>query len=147
MVDAASRLATQAMTRIEDGALATGGVDQMAEAMGISSRHLRRVVEAEYGVSPIELAQTQKLLTAKRLLTDTSLPLSKVALASGFASVRRFNALFLERYRMNPTEIRKTGLAKVASDSFVCELAFREPYDWQSILCNRCRKSSTVIWA
>ncbi len=133
-VDAASRLANLAMTRIEDGALSSGGVDELAAAMGISSRHLRRVVEAEYGVTPIELAQTQKLLTAKRLLTDTNLPLSNVALASGFSSVRRFNALFFERYRMNPTEIRKTGVAKVASDSFVCELAFREPYDWSSIL-------------
>jgi len=133
-VDASGRIAALAMSRIEDGALSMGGVDELAQEMGISSRHLRRIIEAEYGVAPIELAQTKKLLTAKLLLTDTNLPLATVALASGFSSIRRFNTLFLERYRMNPTQIRKSGAAKTADDSFVCALAYREPYDWQSIL-------------
>lgn len=133
-VDAVSRLASFAMSRIEDGALSNGSVDHLATEMGISSRHLRRVIEGEYGVSPIELAQTQRLLTAKRLLTDTSLPLTEVALASGFASVRRFNALFLERYRMNPSQLRKSRVNAIKSDVFLCELAFRDTYDWQSIL-------------
>lgn len=133
-VDAVSRLASAAMSRIEDGALSAGTVDDLALEMGISSRHLRRVIESEYGVSPIELAQTQRLLVAKRLLTDTKLPLTEVALASGFASVRRFNALFLERYRMNPSQLRKARDSKSDNESFVCELAFRPPYDWQSML-------------
>lgn len=133
-VDAVSRQAAHAMTRIEEGALADGGVERLASEMGISSRHLRRVIENEYGVAPIELAQTQRLLMAKRLLTDTSLPLTTVALASGFASLRRFNALFLERYRMNPSQLRKEKKIAGTSDSFACELAFRPPYDWSSIL-------------
>jgi AraC family transcriptional regulator, regulatory protein of adaptative response / DNA-3-methyladenine glycosylase II len=133
-VDAVSRLAALAMSRIEDGALSKGSVDQLAEEMGISSRHLRRVIEGEYGVSPVELAQTQRLLVAKRLLTDTSLSFSEIALASGFSSVRRFNALFLERYRMNPSQLRKSRATKIETDTFVCGLAFRDSYDWQSIL-------------
>jgi AraC family transcriptional regulator of adaptative response / DNA-3-methyladenine glycosylase II len=133
-VDATSRLAALAMNRIEDGALSDGSVETLAAEMGISSRHLRRVIEGEYGVTPIELAQTQRLLMAKRLLTDTSLPLTEIALASGFSSVRRFNALFLERYRMNPSQIRKSRASKIETDTIVCELAFRGPYDWQSIL-------------
>jgi AraC family transcriptional regulator of adaptative response / DNA-3-methyladenine glycosylase II len=133
-VDAVSRLAAYAMSRIEDGALSNGNVDELAEEMSITSRHLRRVVENEYGVSPIELAQTQRLLMAKRLLTDTSLPLQTVAIASGFSSVRRFNALFVERYRMNPSQLRKTSAPPSTEDSFVCALSFRAPYDWDSIL-------------
>lgn len=133
-VDAVSRQAAFAMSRIEDGALSNGGVDQLASEMGITSRHLRRVVESEYGVAPIELAQTQRLLMAKRLLTDTNLPLTTVALASGFSSLRRFNALFLERYRMNPSQLRKEKKSETESDTFACELTFRTPYDWNSIL-------------
>ena len=133
-VDAVGRLAALAMSRIEDGALSNGGVDQLSAEMGIGSRHLRRIIEGEYGVSPIELAQTQRLLVAKRLLTDTRLSLTEIALASGFSSVRRFNALFLERYRMNPSQIRKARAAGFDADSFNCELGFRDPYDFQSIL-------------
>jgi AraC family transcriptional regulator, regulatory protein of adaptative response / DNA-3-methyladenine glycosylase II len=133
-VDAVSRQAAFAMSRIEDGALSKGGVDQLAQEMGISGRHLRRVIEGEYGVSPVQLAQTQRLLTAKRLLTDTNLPVSEIALASGFSSVRRFNALFLERYRMNPSKVRKSRAGRIDADSFVCGLAYRDSYDWQSIL-------------
>ena len=135
-MDSFGRLAALAMNRIEDGALSTGTVDDLAADIGISSRHLRRVIESQYGVSPIELAQTHRLLMAKQLLTDSNLPLTEVALASGFASLRRFNALFSERYRMNPSELRKSGRAKdfVDADAIVCHLGYRAPYDWDSIL-------------
>jgi len=84
---------------IEEHALASGSVAELAASLGVSDRHLRRVTEAELGVSPIELAQTQRLLLAKRLLSETSLQLTEIAFASGFGSVRRFNALFKSRYR------------------------------------------------
>ncbi len=106
-VDATSRLAAQIAGRIEDGALTEGSVEDLAADTGISSRHLRRVVETEFGVSPVALAQTQRLLLAKRLLTDTNMAVSEVAAASGFSSLRRFNALFKERYRLNPTQLRR----------------------------------------
>ena len=83
-----------AVNLIENGVLDDGGIEHLAARVGVTSRHLRRIFETEFGVSPIEYAQTQRLLLAKRLLTDTALPVTEVALASGFASVRRFNALF-----------------------------------------------------
>ena len=99
-VDATSRLAQAAASLMEDRALDEAGLDTVAAQLGITDRHLRRAFGAEFGVSPVQFAQTQRLLLAKRLLTDTVLPVTEVAFASGFGSVRRFNALFKQRYRL-----------------------------------------------
>jgi AraC family transcriptional regulator of adaptative response / DNA-3-methyladenine glycosylase II len=134
-VDAKSRLAARAVNRIEDGVLLTDSIEELANELGVTSRHLRRVFESELGVTPVQFAQTQRLLLAKRLLTDTPMPITQVAMASGFASLRRFNALFVERYRLNPSQLRKSVATKaVNSDTFVCQLAFRPPYDWRAML-------------
>jgi AraC family transcriptional regulator of adaptative response / DNA-3-methyladenine glycosylase II len=132
-VDAVNAWARAAVRRIEDGALGEMSLAELALELGISDRHLRRVVQSEYGVSPVELAQTQKLLTAKRLLTDTDLPIGEVALASGFSSVRRFNSLFIERYRLTPSRLRRKGGAS-GRDSIVCEVSYRPPLDWCGLL-------------
>src|SRR5271154_4673359 len=105
-VDAVSRLVGAAIAGIEEHALSSARVGDLAASLGVSDRHLRRVTESELGVSPIELAQTQRLLLAKRLLGETALPVTEIALASGFNSVRRFNALFKERYNLNPRAMR-----------------------------------------
>src|SRR5579885_136775 len=131
--DAVNAWARAAVRRIEDGALSEMSVEELAEDLGISDRHLRRVVQSEYGVSPVELAQTQKLLTAKRLLTDTDLPVGEVALASGFSSIRRFNAVFNERYNLTPTKLRKKGGA-TGRDSIFCEVGYRTPFNWCDLL-------------
>jgi AraC family transcriptional regulator of adaptative response / DNA-3-methyladenine glycosylase II len=135
-VDATARLAQAAVSLIENGILddEDGGVEGLAARMGVTSRHLRRIFDAEFGVSPVEYAQTQRLLLAKRLLTDTALPMTEVALASGFASVRRFNALFKDRYRMPPGRLRKEGTARALPGRLAFELAYRPPYDWASML-------------
>jgi AraC family transcriptional regulator of adaptative response / DNA-3-methyladenine glycosylase II len=135
-IDAASRLAAVAASRIEDGALTDTRVGELARELGVSDRHLRRVFESEFGVSPIELAQTHRLLLAKRLLTDTRLPVIEVAYASGFSSLRRFNALFSARYRLNPTDLRKARKAGpgTPADTLVCEVAYRPPLDWPGLL-------------
>lgn len=132
-IDSVSRLAASAISRIEDGSLTEKRLDEFAAEMGVTDRHLRRVIQTEFGVSPIEMIQTQRLLLAKRLLTDTNLPITEIAFASGFASLRRFNALFKERYRLNPTELRKTRTGSPA-ETLICELAYRPPFDWQSLL-------------
>jgi AraC family transcriptional regulator of adaptative response / DNA-3-methyladenine glycosylase II len=106
----------------------------LSERVGVTSRHLRRIFDAEFGVSPIEYAQTQRLLLAKRLLTDTSLPVTDVALASGFASVRRFNALFKARYRMAPGRLRDARADGALPATLAFELAYRPPYDWDAML-------------
>ena len=133
-VDASERLARGAVSLIEDGVLDAGGIEHLAERVGVTSRHLRRIFESEYGVSPIEYAQTHRLLLAKRLLTDTSLPVTEIALASGFASVRRFNALFRARYRMAPGRLRVRAEGDGLPATLVFELAYRPPYDWDAML-------------
>jgi AraC family transcriptional regulator, regulatory protein of adaptative response / DNA-3-methyladenine glycosylase II len=130
-VDAASRLVGAAIAGIEEHAVSNARVGELAASLGISDRHLRRVTEAELGVSPIELAQTQRLLLAKRLLGETSLNLTEIAFASGFGSVRRFNALFKSRYGLSPRGLR--GRPEV-SGGLRCQLEFRPPLAWQSLL-------------
>ncbi|HMA89686.1 MAG TPA: DNA-3-methyladenine glycosylase 2 [Burkholderiales bacterium] len=134
-VDATRRVAQAAASLIEDRALDADGLDAVAARLGITDRHLRRAFGAEFGVSPVEFAQTQRLLLAKRLLTDTSLPVTEVAFASGFGSLRRFNALFRERYRLQPTQLRRRMRAQAAAgaDALQFELAFRPPYDWGAL--------------
>jgi AraC family transcriptional regulator, regulatory protein of adaptative response / DNA-3-methyladenine glycosylase II len=130
-VDAASRLARAAIAGIEEHAVSNGKVVDLASSLGVSDRHLRRVTETELGVSPIELAQTQRLLLAKRLLSETSLTITDVAFASGFGSVRRFNALFKSRYGLNPRGIRRSA---AAAQGLACQLDFRPPLAWDSML-------------
>jgi AraC family transcriptional regulator, regulatory protein of adaptative response / DNA-3-methyladenine glycosylase II len=131
-MDRASRLAAAVAVRMEDGRLIEQGCGDLAQELGVSDRHLRRVVQQEFGVSPIELVQTQRLLLAKRLLTDTALPMADIAYMSGFGSLRRFNALFRNRYRLNPTQLRRTKM--MTQDYLVCDLAYRPPLDWPDLL-------------
>ena len=134
-VDATSRLAQAAASLIEDRALDADGLDAVAARLGITDRHLRRAFGAEFGVAPVEFAQTQRLLLAKRLLTDTALPVTEIAFASGFGSLRRFNALFKQRYRLQPRQLRRHmhAAAAPAADALNFELSFRPPYDWAAI--------------
>src|SRR5262252_4425746 len=106
-VDATSRLAQAAASMLEDRALDDDGLATIAARLGVTARHLRRAFGAEFGVSPVQYAQTQRLLLAKRLLTDTALPITDVAYASGFGSLRRFNTLFRARYRLQPGKLRR----------------------------------------
>ncbi|MCO5107111.1 MAG: helix-turn-helix domain-containing protein [Burkholderiaceae bacterium] len=132
-IDIGSRLAQGAARLIEAGELDRGGVEGVAARVGTSSRHLRRVFNAEFGVTPLEYAQTHRLLLAKRLLTDTALPTTEIAAASGFNSLRRFNAAFRERYRFSPTQLRaRAGARPEAAMRF--RLAYRPPCDWQRSL-------------
>lgn len=134
-VDAVGNLARRAAARIEAGALNDGGdVERLARDLRISSRQLRRAIGREFGVSPVELAQTNRLLLAKRLLAETGLSMIDVALASGFASVRRFNALFREHYGLAPSQIRRSRRAVDAGGSVRLTLAYRPPFAWRPLL-------------
>jgi AraC family transcriptional regulator of adaptative response / DNA-3-methyladenine glycosylase II len=132
-VDATRRLAQAAASLIEDRTLEGERLEAIASRLGITDRHLRRAFRAEFGVSPVEFAQTQRLLLAKRLLTDTALPVTEIAFASGFGSVRRFNALFQQRYRLQPGRLRRVAPRLAASDALDFELSFRPPYDWAAM--------------
>jgi AraC family transcriptional regulator of adaptative response / DNA-3-methyladenine glycosylase II len=104
--DAVTRLAKVAARRIADGALNGHGVGALAGELGVSARHLRRAVEREFGVSPRQLANARRLETARRLIVETTIPVTQVAFESGFQSIRRFNAAFNQCYRTSPTALR-----------------------------------------
>lgn len=133
-MEAVSRLANLAQQRIDEGALTDGSIADLADELGVTDRHLRRVLKAELGVSPVELAQTQRLHLTKRLLTDTQLSITDIAFASGFSSLRRFNALFKERYRLEPRRFRSTQSKKVKVDGLTCYLSYRPPLAWRELL-------------
>lgn len=134
-VDASNRIAEAAAARIAAGALNEGSVPHLASDLCVGERHLRRVIRGELGASPVQLAQTHRLLLAKRLLTDTSLPVTRVAFASGFSSVSRFNTLFRQRYRMNPMTLRRSRAAEPAGDgTLALTLAYRPPFAWDHLL-------------
>ncbi len=142
LVDAIPRVARAAALRIAAGALNGRGVSQLAHELGVSDRHLRRALERELGVSPAELAQTHRLLLAKQLLADTSLPVTRIAFASGFQSLRRFNSVFRERYRMSPSALRQRRRAPtraevpagVTGDFVRLTLGYRSPMAWDALV-------------
>ncbi|MFO0889945.1 MAG: AlkA N-terminal domain-containing protein [Isosphaeraceae bacterium] len=134
-VDVVGRTARRAAARIEAGALnEDGSLETLARELGLSSRQLRRAVRQEFGVSPVELAQTRRLLLAKQLLTETRLPLIEVASASGFSSVRRFNALFRSHYGFAPSRLRKSAGAVQSPDCLRLTLSYRPPLAWDVLL-------------
>ena len=133
-IDATRTLAHAAAARIEAGALNHhGNLEDLAASLGISSRQLRRSIKQELGVSPVQLAQTNRLLLAKRLIAETQLPLTQVAFAAGFDSVRRFNSLFQSHYRLAPRALRRSS-SPVESDSLRLQLAYRPPLNWTALL-------------
>jgi AraC family transcriptional regulator of adaptative response / DNA-3-methyladenine glycosylase II len=134
-VDSVRTIARAAAARIEAGALNDGGgLEHLAASLGLSSRQLRRSVRKELGVSPVELAQTNRLLLAKRLIAETQLPMVEVAFAAGFESVRRFNALFRSHYRLTPSTLRRSPSKAVAADCLRLALAYRPLLDWPAML-------------
>lgn len=138
-VDQARRIAHLLTQRIDEGLLDEGsGLEEIAGQFQLSSRQLRRIVQQELGVSPIELMQTRRLLFAKQLLTETVLPVIDVAFASGFSSLRRFNDAFRTQYRMPPTRLRQQAATRAvklaATGTSTLQLGYRPPYDWEATL-------------
>nr|WP_316639415.1 AlkA N-terminal domain-containing protein [uncultured Roseateles sp.] len=132
VMDASKTLAQQAAAWLDGQAQAEASVEDLATHLGITSRHLRRIFAAEHGVTPLQYLQTRRLLLAKQLLTDTALPVTQVALQAGFASLRRFNAAFVEHYRLQPTALRREGKATGTPPALL--LAYRPPYHVDAML-------------
>ncbi len=132
-VDAIDVLVAKITHRINEGWLNEHSLDELATELGVSARHLRRATESRLGVSPIELARTRRLGLAKQLLQDTVLPITTIAFAAGFGSVRRFNALFAETMGTPPSELRRKHAA-TAGDTITLRLDYRPPYDWARFL-------------
>ena len=137
VMDASRTLARQAAHTLDTQA-ASGELPRLQEVavkLGVSDRHLRRIFQTEHGVSPVQYLQTRRLLLAKQLLTDTALPITQVASASGYRSLRRFNAAFAENYRMSPSRLRgdvkpdSSPHSGIAPDTLQISLGYRTPCD------------------
>jgi AraC family transcriptional regulator of adaptative response / DNA-3-methyladenine glycosylase II len=126
-----SAVVRKALRLIDEGILDSASVDELASKLGLGSRHLRRLFLQHVGASPISFAQTRRLQFAKRLLDETNFPITQIALASGFGSLRRFNTAFLQTYGRAPRDLRKH--LDVANDEVTLKLAFRPPYDWEQV--------------
>lgn len=151
-VDDSERIAHLMVQRIEEGAMDDDeGLEAIADQFQLSSRQIRRIIKKELGVSPIQLLLTRRLLLAKQLLTETALPITEIAFASGFASLRRFNDAFSTQYGMAPTRLRKKAVDDVGvvigSDTSTLQLSYRPPYDWAGILAFlKARELKGVEW-
>jgi len=124
------------------------GVARLAQRLGVSDRHLRRIFEAALGVSPLQYLQTRRLLLAKQLLTDLEPAVTQVALSSGFGSVRRFNAAFAAHYGLNPSQLRRAGAPAAPGDAGLCgsiRLAYRPPLDVPALLAFFAQRQFTGV--
>jgi len=161
-VDARSRLVRAALARVDAGFLNDGTIEALAQALGVTDRHLRRVVVEQVGASLVEIAQSRRLAMARRLLADSGLSVAAIAFASGFRSVRRFNALFAQRYGRAPSRWRRAGTAPgtgsnagraarptrmpwsrppgegpdlfAGAGALSLRLSFRQPFHWTDLL-------------
>jgi AraC family transcriptional regulator of adaptative response / DNA-3-methyladenine glycosylase II len=130
-----STTVSRGLRLIADGALDEGGIEDLADRLGVTGRHLRRLFAEHVGASPLAVAHTQRLHFAKRLLDETQLPMTHVATAAGYGSVRRFNDAFRASYGRSPRELRKQGGAAQGAAGPLCvRLHWREPYNWNALL-------------
>jgi AraC family transcriptional regulator of adaptative response / DNA-3-methyladenine glycosylase II len=130
-----STLVSRAVRLIAEGALDGEGVERLAERLGVTARHLRRLFRQHLGASPREIADSRRVHFARKLLDETSLGCREIAIASGFGSLRRFNARIRETFRRTPTELRRRRELGVRSPGqYRFRLGFRSPYDWAGML-------------
>jgi AraC family transcriptional regulator, regulatory protein of adaptative response / DNA-3-methyladenine glycosylase II len=131
-----SSVVSRALRLIAEGALDDVSVDALADRLGVTSRHLRRLFLQHLGATPRDVALTRRVHFAKKLLDETSLPLNEVAFAAGFGSVRRFNGQIRRTYKRTPSELRRLArhVPAVEPECYRFRLAYRPPYDWEAVL-------------
>jgi AraC family transcriptional regulator, regulatory protein of adaptative response / DNA-3-methyladenine glycosylase II len=130
-----SNTVSRALALIEAGGLDEDDVEGLANRLGVGARQLRRLFHQHVGASPVTVAQTRRVLLAKQLIHETSLPMAEVALAAGFNSVRRFNETFRELFGRPPATLRRLrDKAKREAGALSVRLAYRPPYDWDAML-------------
>jgi AraC family transcriptional regulator of adaptative response / DNA-3-methyladenine glycosylase II len=151
-VDNSQRLAHLIVQRIEEGRTEeASALETIAREFELSSRQIRRIIQNQLGVPPIQLILTRRLLLAKQLLTETKLPVTEIAFASGFSSLRRFNDAFTTRYGMPPTRLRKKAAQDMTAvhdpGASTLQLSYRPPYDWPGLLAFlKARELKGVEW-
>lgn len=127
---------SRALRLISETGLEEGGIEALAERLGIGSRHLRRLFLRHLGATPSAVAQTRRLHFAKKLIDGSALPMTEIAFAAGFGSVRRFNAAIRDVYHRTPTQIRTLAqkISRQPENQYLFHLHFRPPYDWKRML-------------
>ena len=131
-----SAVVRRALRLINEGALDDVSVGEFASRVGIGARHLDRLFLQHVGASPLAVAQTRRLHFAKRLIDESDLPMTEIALAAGFGSLRRFNDAFQRAYQRAPRELRKERReppARSPGDVVSLALSYRPPYDWDHL--------------
>ncbi len=131
-----SNSVSRALALIAEGALDGEGsrVEKLAERLGLGERQLRRLFLQHLGASPVSVAQTRRVLFAKQLIHETRMPMTEVAMAAGFGSLRRFNEIFRDLFRRPPSALRRKNSAPLKEKDVVLRLRYRPPYDWKSML-------------
>jgi AraC family transcriptional regulator of adaptative response / DNA-3-methyladenine glycosylase II len=125
----------RALNLIAEGAMDGAGLEDLAGRLGVGARHLRRLFDQYVGASPVSVAQTHRILFAKTLINETQLSMTDVALAAGFGSIRRFNAVLQQTYGRAPTALRRAAKSQGdAGAGVTLKLAFTPPYDWDAII-------------
>lgn len=127
-----SATVARALRLLCDGALDDADVDDLAARLGVGARHLRRLFAEHLGASPRAIAVTRRVHFARKLVDETTMPMAEIAMASGFASVRRFNDAFRRSFQRPPSAIRRA--ASPSGDALVLTLPFRPPFDWDALL-------------
>lgn len=127
---------SKALRLIGQSGLNDGGVESLADRLGVGSRHLRRLFLHHLGASPSAVAQTRRLHFSKKLIDETSLPMTQVALASGFGCVRQFNDAIRKTYNRTPTQIRRLARQspQQPANQYLFQLHYRPPYNWKGML-------------
>jgi AraC family transcriptional regulator of adaptative response / DNA-3-methyladenine glycosylase II len=123
----------RALKLLDQGSLDDEPLTTLAARVGVGGRQLRRLFVEQLGAPPIAVRRTRRLLFAKQLLTETPLPVTQVALAAGFGSLRRFNAAFRDAYRMPPSALRRHPRA-AREDTLTLRLGYRPPFDFAATL-------------
>jgi AraC family transcriptional regulator, regulatory protein of adaptative response / DNA-3-methyladenine glycosylase II len=132
-----SNTIARALLLIESGGLDEADVETLATRLGVGERHLRRLFQQHLGASPVAVAQTRRVLLAKQLIHETKLPMTEVALAAGFGSIRRFNETFGQLFGRPPSSLRRgaaTPAARKSTGEVIISLRYKAPYDWGAML-------------
>ncbi len=130
-----SSVVSRGLRLITEGALDREGVDALADRLGVTARHLRRLFLQHLGATPIDVALTRRVHFAKKLLDETHLPIAQVAFASGFGSLRRFNGEIRRVYSRTPTQLRRLARKRpVEHAGYQFRVAYRPPYDWPAVM-------------
>lgn len=127
-----STTVSRALRLIHEGALDQSSITALSDRLGVTSRHLGRLFQQHLGASPLAIAQTRRLHFAKKLIDETVMPMTDIALASGYGSIRRFNDHFQKVYQRSPSALRSAN-KEPSEPQFTLKLPYREPYCWKSI--------------